>query len=83
MDVDDRRVEELVGAEWAEWYSLTPQERFLESMKLWETYLALGGSLEPEPDTQSPFFDPEEWRKNFVRWGPRVRVIRRGGKEAG
>ena len=52
--------EEVAGEEWAEWYRLTPQERFLESSKLWETYLALGGSLEPEPDTQSPFFDPEE-----------------------
>jgi hypothetical protein len=51
--------EELVGAEW---YFLTPQERWRESSQLWETYLALGGSLEPEPDTQSPFFDAEEWR---------------------
>jgi len=83
MDVDDRRVEELVGAECAEWYSLTPRERFLESLKLWETYLALWGSLEPEPDTQSPFFDPEEWRENFARCGPRVRVILRAGKEVG
>ncbi len=81
MNVDIERVEELVGAEWAEWYSLTPEHRFLESMKLWETYLALGGSREPEPDTQSPFFDPEEWRENFARWGPRVRVKRSGGKE--
>lgn len=49
--------EELVGEELAEWYSLTPMERWRESTKLWETYLALGGSLDPEPDTQSPFFD--------------------------
>ncbi|HQU92462.1 MAG TPA: hypothetical protein PLK77_09210 [Pyrinomonadaceae bacterium] len=49
--------EELVGEEWAEWYRLTPMERFRESEKLWETYLSLGGSLDPEPDTQSPFFD--------------------------
>jgi hypothetical protein len=83
MNVDDRRVEELVGAEWAEWYSLTPQERFLESMKLWETFLALGGSLEPEPDTQSPFFDPEEWRKNAAHGRPSVRVLRRGGIQPG
>ena len=75
------RAEDIVGEEWAEWYSLSPSERFLESMKLWDAYLALGGSLEPEPDTQSPFFDPDEWRENFARWGPRVRVIRRGGKE--
>ena len=49
--------EELMGEEWAEWYSLTPLERFRESEKLWETYISLGGSLDPEPDTQSPFFD--------------------------
>lgn len=50
--------EELVGEELADWYSLTPMERWRESSKLWETYLSLGGSLDPEPDTQSPFFDP-------------------------
>lgn len=49
--------EELVGEEWAEWYSLTPTERWRQSSKLWDTYLSLGGSLDPEPDTQSPFFD--------------------------
>ena len=48
--------EELVGGEWAEWYRLTPVQRWLESEKLWQTYLALGGALDPEPDTQSPFF---------------------------
>jgi len=48
--------EQLVGGEWAEWYRLTPAQRWLESEKLWQTYLALGGSLDPEPDTQSPFF---------------------------
>ena len=70
--------EALVGEEWAEWYRLTPQERFLESMKLWETYLALGGSLEPEPDTQSPFFDPDEWRENAADGRTSVRVLRGG-----
>lgn len=49
--------DELVGEELAEWYSLTPMERWRQSAKLWETFLALGGSLDPEPDTQSPFFD--------------------------
>jgi hypothetical protein len=73
------RAEDLVGEEWAEWYRLTPQERFLESMKLWDTYLALGGSLDPEPDTQSPFFDPEEWRQNSLDGRPGVRVLRRSG----
>ena len=71
--------EDFVGEEWAEWYRLTPAERFKESMKLWDTYLALGGSLDPEPDTQSPFFDPEEWRENSADGRPGVRILRRGG----
>ena len=49
--------EELVGEEWAAWYRLSPVERWRESEKLWDVYLYLGGSLEPQPDTQSPFFD--------------------------
>ena len=40
------QAEELVGGEWAEWYRLTPVQRWLESEKLWQTYLALGGSLD-------------------------------------
>lgn len=42
-----------------EWWSMTPAQRFVESQVLWATYLALGGSLDPEPDSQSPFYDPE------------------------
>jgi hypothetical protein len=71
--------EDVAGEEWAEWYRLTPEERFLESMKLWDSYLALGGSLDPEPDTQSPFFDAEEWRAIASDGRPGVRVLRRGG----
>ena len=71
--------EEMVGHEWAAWYALSPGKRFLESARLWETYLALGGSLEPEPDTQSPFFDPKEWRENAPHGGPGVHILRRSG----
>jgi hypothetical protein len=39
-----------VGDEWARWYRLTPLQRWLQSEKLWQTYLALGGSLDPEPE---------------------------------
>jgi len=70
--------EDLVGEEWAEWYPLSPQERFLESMTLWDSYLALGGTLDPEPDTQSPFFDAEG-RAIASDRRPGVRVLRRGG----
>jgi hypothetical protein len=79
MSVDGFHLEDIVGEDWADWYHLTPQERFIESMKLWDTYLALGGSLEPEPDTQSPFFDPEEWRESASHGRPSVRVLRRSG----
>ena len=39
----------------AEWLSLTPAQRMLETTKLWQLYLSLGGRLDPEPDPQSPF----------------------------
>ena len=71
--------EELVGGEWAEWYRLTPAERWHESQKLWQTYLALGGSLDPEPDTQSPFYDDNMPGPRPVDGRPGVRVIRRSG----
>ncbi len=69
---------ELVGEEWAEWYSLTPMQRWHESAKLWETYLELGGSLDPEPDTQSPFFDRETRSTRPIDGRPGLHIIRRG-----
>ena len=41
--------------EWDEWYHLTPLERWKESQKLWDFFVQMGGSLDPEPDSQSPF----------------------------
>ena len=38
------------------WLRLSPGQRLLESAKMWGFYLAMGGKLEPEPDTQSPFY---------------------------
>lgn len=70
--------EELVGEEMAEWYMLTPLERWRESAKLWEIYLSLGGSLDPECDTQSPFFDPKQPSSRPVDGRPGLRLIRRG-----
>ena len=71
--------EQLVEAEWAEWYRLTPGERWLESEKLWEAFLMLGGSLDPEPDTQSPFFDSRTSRSRPAHGRSGVRLVRRGG----
>jgi hypothetical protein len=70
--------EEIVGEEWASWYRLSPQERWHESEKLWEVYLYLGGSLDPEPDTQSPFFDSEASSARAAYERPSLRILRRG-----
>ncbi len=70
--------EKLVGEEWAERYRLAPVQRWLESEKLWQTYLAPGGSLDPQPDTQSPFFDARAPRPRSAYGRPGVRVLRRG-----
>ncbi|REJ89809.1 MAG: hypothetical protein DWQ34_18920 [Planctomycetota bacterium] len=76
-----RRIEpeDVTTAEWAEWYRMTPQERWAAQDQMWATYLALGGSLDPEPDTQSPFFDADEWRELSADGGTGVRALRRSG----
>lgn len=43
-----------------EWLHLTPAQRMLETTKLWKLYISLGGSLDPEPDSQSPFYFKEK-----------------------
>jgi hypothetical protein len=42
---------------WPEWHSLSPLEHWHVSAKWWQFYLEAGGSLDPEPDSQSPFND--------------------------
>jgi hypothetical protein len=82
--VDDQLVEELaarynIEPEWVEWYLMSPTERWNESMKLWQHYLEVGGSRDPEPDSQSPFFDPDEPYAVPVDGRPGVLVTRRSG----
>lgn len=69
--------EELVGEEWASWYRLSPQERWHESEKLWQAYFYFGGSLDTQPDTQSPFFDPQAPSAGAAHGRPGVRILRR------
>ena len=71
-------LEDIVGGEWAEWYRLTPLERWHESMKLWTHYLSIGGTLDPEPDTQSPFYDGSAPGPRPVDGRTGLRVLRRG-----
>ncbi len=71
--------EQLVSEEQLEWYRMTPAQRWVESMQLWETYLLLGGTLDPEPDSQSPFDDPEARRGGAAHGRPGLRAVRRSG----
>ena len=64
---------------WEEWYLMEPLERWHESMKLWQFFLRVGGSLDPEPDPQSPF-DADVSQGSVPADGRSgLRVLRRGG----
>ena len=67
----------ITDDEWFDWYRLTPAERWHESEKLWSFYLASGGSLDPEPDSQSPFDTQFPRRPSIVDGGTGVRFVRR------
>ena len=59
--MDNRKKKDfIVEDESEEWLHLTPAERLLETTKLWQFYLSLGGRLDPEPDPQSPFYFKDE-----------------------
>ena len=72
-------IDEICEPEWADWYRLTPLQRLYASQELRETYLAMGGSLDPEPDTQSPFFDADTPRAVPADGRPGMRAVRRSG----
>ena len=71
------RYEDL-SDEWKEWLDLTPMERFRESEKIFAQYLAMGGSLDPDPDPTSPFYDPEASSAGAAYGRAGMRVLRRG-----
>ena len=75
--VEDVTFEEMPD-EWQEWLELTPIERFRQSEKIFAQYLAMGGSLDPEPDPTSPFYDPETSGTGAAYGRPGLRVLRRG-----
>jgi len=61
-----------------EWYQMTPAERWRESQKLWAFYLSVGGSLDPEPDSESPFDTLFTRRTGAADGRSGMCVIRRG-----
>src|SRR5438309_1062068 len=71
--------ERFTEPEWLEWFALTPQQRWAESEKLWVHYLEIGGRLDPEPDTQSPFFDPDASGEEPADGWAGLRAVRRSG----
>lgn len=72
-------IDEHFLTEEEEWARLSPVERYIESGKLWVIYLGMGGSLDPEPDSQSPFDFPEIERAIPPDGRSGVHFIRRGG----
>jgi hypothetical protein len=70
-------IDDVVEAEWGEWYRMTPAQRWAETERLWQAYLLLGGSLDPESDTQSPFFDPEAARSRPPDGRSGLHIVRR------
>lgn len=60
-----------------EWLLLSPAERLTETTKLWDLYIRMGGNLDPEPDFQSPFYSPEEWRQMYANRRASLHYIRR------
>ena len=69
---------EQLPDEWKEWLDLSPIERFRESEKIFANYLAMGGSLDPDPDPTSPLYIPEESSSGPAYGRPGLRVLRRG-----
>jgi len=65
--------------EWREWYRLTPADRWRETKKLWDFFLVIGGSLGPEPDSQSPFRDAFEPGALSAHGRTGMRILRHGG----
>ena len=72
-------LEACVEDEVLEWYRMTPQERWAESMRLWDTFFLLGGSLETEPDSQSPFNDAGARRSGPPHGRAGLHSVRRSG----
>ena len=68
---------EQLPDEWKEWINLTPIERFRRSEEIFAQYLAMGGSLDPDPDPTSPFHDAQASCAVPAYGGTGLRVLRR------
>jgi len=66
-----------IDSEWLDWYQLSPSERWRETEKLWAFYQTIGGSLDTEPDSQSPFDTLFAQRTRIAHGGAGLRALRR------
>ena len=68
-------LEGIIDPDVLEWSRLTPAQRLDRSFELLQHYLAMGGSLDPEPDADSPFYvrpEPDEKQAKTRRRTKRV-----------
>ena len=73
-------MERCVEEEVLEWYRMSPQERWAESMRLWDTFYLLGGQLEPDVfDSQGPFYDAGAQDGDPADPRRSLRALRRSG----
>lgn len=68
----------MIEDESLEWYRLTPEDRWRETEELWLFYLSSGGSLDTEPDSQSPFDALYSRRESAADGRSGLRAVRRG-----
>ena len=66
----------MIEDEWLDWYRLTPEQRWSETQKLWAFYLEVGGSLDTEPDSQSPFDTFFTQRSGVAHGGAGMYMVR-------
>jgi hypothetical protein len=69
---------EELPEEWQDRIDWTPMERFRRSEVMFAEYLAMGGSLDPDPDPSSPFYFPEDWRPGVAHGRAGLLIVRRG-----
>lgn len=72
-------LEDFIDPELLDWYRMTPEERWVESQRLWATFTLMGGSLDPEPDSQSPFDVPDQRRRGPADGRASLHSVRRSG----
>ena len=63
--------------DFVEWMELTLAERLVRTAQIWDIYIAYGGSFDPDPDPQSPFFDSETQSSGSANGRSGLRLVRR------